>query len=50
MHSRSNQTGFNRCFGNRFANLSHATTEDEIKQTYDDWSGDYDKVTSTVSF
>lgn len=37
-------TAYGKYFGEQFGKLSHKTTEDEIKNVYDDWAAKYDKV------
>ena len=44
------QDGFYRYFGDKLRNLSHNTTEEEIKHVYDDWASDYEKVTTVCMF
>lgn len=39
------QEGFTRVFGDRLTHLSHGTTEEQIKHTYNNWASVYDKVT-----
>lgn len=43
MAARSYEAGFKRCYGDRLANLSHETTENEIQQIYDNWAEEYEK-------
>ena len=44
MAAKSYQAGFKRCYGGRLSNLSHKTTENEIRQIYYDWAKEYEKV------
>lgn len=46
MAARSYEAGFKRCYGDRLANLSHETTENEIQQIYDNWAEEYEKAKS----
>ena len=45
MASKSYETGFKRYYGDRLANVSNETTEEEIARIYDNWANEYDKVT-----
>lgn len=40
------QDGFIQVFGDRLTQLSHRTTKEQIKHTYDNWASVYDKVTT----
>ena len=46
MATNSYEAGYKKCFGDRLANLSHATTEGEIKDVDDNWASKYDEVIS----
>ena len=44
MASKSYESGFKKYYGNRLANVSNETTEEEIARIYDNWANEYDKV------
>jgi len=39
------QGAFTQFFGDRLKHLSHGTSKEQIKLTYDNWASVYDKVT-----
>ena len=45
MAEHTHVRGYRKYFGNRFADLSPATTtEDQIRDLYNDWANKYDEV------
>lgn len=45
MATHTHVAGYRKYFGTRFADLCPAsTTEEQIKDVYDDWASKYDKV------
>lgn len=42
--ARSYEAGFKKYYGDRLKNVSDDTTEREIKDAYDHWASDYEKV------
>lgn len=44
MAEKSYEAGYKKCFGDRLANISHATTEGEIEDVYDNLASKYDEV------
>ena len=39
-----NWAGFRKYYGDRLTNISDDTSDEEIRQVYDHWARDYDKV------
>ena len=46
MAIKSYEAAYKKYFGDRFDNISHDATEEQIKQLYDDWASEYDQVTT----
>ena len=44
MAARSYEAGFRKYYGDRLTNISDDTSNEEIRQVYDHWARDYDKV------
>lgn len=44
MAAKSYETGYRKHLGDRLSNVSHDTTEEEIKNIYQDWASKYEKV------
>ena len=44
MAARSYEAGFRKYYGDRLTNISDDTSDEEIRQVYDHWARDYDKV------
>ena len=44
MAARSYEAGFRKWYGDRLTNISDDTSDEEIRQVYDHWARDYDKV------
>ena len=44
MAARSYEAGFREYYGDRLTNISDDTSDEEIRQVYDHWARDYDKV------
>ena len=44
MASKSYECAFKKYYGDRLANVSNKTTEEEIARIYDYWANEYDKV------
>lgn len=49
MAASSYEATYKKYFGNRFDNISHDATEEDIRQLFDDWASEYDQVT-TIDF
>ena len=44
MAARSYEAGFRKYYGDRLTNISDDTSDEEIRQVYDHWARDYDKL------
>ena len=44
MAARSYEAGFRKYYGDRLTNISDDTSDEEIRQVYDHWARDYEKV------
>ena len=45
MAAKSYEAGYREYAGNRFDNITHDTSEEQIRELYDDWAKEYDEVT-----
>ena len=50
MASKSYKAGFEKRYGDRYTNVSHSTTDKEIKEVYDEWASTYEKVITNITF
>ena len=48
MAARSYEAGFRKYYGDRLTNISDDTSDEEIRQVYDHWARDYDKVIKCI--
>ena len=46
MAAKSNEAAYKKYYGGRYDNISHDTTEEQIKQIYNDCANQYDQVTT----
>ena len=44
MAAGSYEAGFRKYYGDRLTNILDDTSDEEIRQVYDHWARDYDKV------
>ena len=42
------EASYKKYFGNRFENISKNSSDEEIRDLYDKWAADYDKVYKTA--
>ena len=49
MASKSYESSYKKHYGQRLANISHDTTEEQIKQVYQDWANQYEKVGANIA-
>ena len=50
MAATSYEAAYSKYYGDRLKGISHQTTEEEIKDVYDKWANEYEKVTSFNNF
>ena len=44
------EAGYGKYFGQRFGKLTNKTTENEIKEVYQEWASQYDKVRMRIYY
>ena len=48
MATTTYEASYKKYFGNRFENISKNSSDEEIRDLYDKWAADYDKVYKTA--